>query len=169
MRCATYMISFKLSTGSIVRPDPKNQARRRDHADFVRKSRERIAKFPEFRRALRRKNCVRLANVRCTNPVTSLQLSVKSMVCSDPKKCASDVEIMKKLRKNFAKELQNFRNFGAPCSQNLFFSANIICATHTISLKLSDGSTVSADLKKQARGVKIAQMRWENPANEMQN
>ena len=65
MRCATYMISFKLSTGSIVRPDPKNQARRRDHADFVRKSRERIAKFPEFRRALRRKNCVYSASVRC--------------------------------------------------------------------------------------------------------
>ena len=37
------------------------------------------------------------------------------------------------------------------------------------SLKLSDGSTVSADLKKQARGVKIAQMLWENPANELQN
>ena len=31
----------------------KTNARRRDHANFVRKSRERIAKFPEFRRALR--------------------------------------------------------------------------------------------------------------------
>ena len=43
----------------------KAGARRRDHANFVRKSRERIAKFPEFRRALRRKNCVYSASVRC--------------------------------------------------------------------------------------------------------
>ena len=43
----------------------KAGARRRDHANFVRKSRERITNFPEFRCALRRKNCVYSARVRC--------------------------------------------------------------------------------------------------------
>ena len=42
----------------------KAGARRRDHANFVRKSRERIVRFPEFRRALRRKKCVYSASVR---------------------------------------------------------------------------------------------------------
>ena len=43
----------------------KEGARRRDHANFVRKSRERIAELPEFRRALCRKNCRYPASVRC--------------------------------------------------------------------------------------------------------
>ena len=42
----------------------KTGARRRDHGNVVRKSREIIAKFPEFRRALRRKSCVYSASVR---------------------------------------------------------------------------------------------------------
>ena len=96
----------------------KAGTRRQDHANFLRKSRKQIAKNPEFWRA-------HLANVRSKNLVTSLQLSVKSMICSDPNKCASDVEIMQNLRKNtaknFAKELQNFRNFGAPCAQIVSF------------------------------------------------
>ena len=123
--------------------------RRQDHANFLRKSRKQIAKIPEFWRA-------HLANVRSTNLVTSLQLSVKSMICSDPNKCASDVEIMQNLRKkkkknakNFAKELQNFRNFGAPCAQNSFISASRRCATRMTSLKLSDGSTMRPDPKSR--------------------
>ena len=46
----------------------KSNARRRDHANFVRKSeksRERTAKCPEFWCALRRKNCVYSDSVRC--------------------------------------------------------------------------------------------------------
>ena len=44
--------------------------------------------------------------------VTLLQLWINSEVCSDPKRCASGVEITENLRKNFAKEFQNIRNFG---------------------------------------------------------
>ena len=43
----------------------KAAARRRDHVNFVRKSRGRIAKLPEIRRALRKKNCVYSEKVRC--------------------------------------------------------------------------------------------------------
>ena len=78
----------------------KAGTRRQDHANFLRKSRKQIAKIPEFWRA-------HLANVRCTDLVTSLQLSVKSMICSDPNKCAFDVEIMQNLRKK--KKCQKFR------------------------------------------------------------
>ena len=68
-----------------------------------------------------KKNCVHSASVRCANLVTSLQLLVKSKVRSDPKKQASGVEITQTLRKNFTKELQNFRNFGAPRAQKSYF------------------------------------------------
>ena len=38
-------------------------ARRRDYANFVRKSCEKNARFPEFQRALRRKKCVYSASI----------------------------------------------------------------------------------------------------------
>ena len=85
-----------------MRPDPKNQARRRDHADFVRKSRERIAKFPEFRRALRRKNCVYSASVRCENyrNVSEAMIEVISVFRS---------EKVRAWRRDHAKFAQNLR------------------------------------------------------------
>ena len=43
---------------------------RRAHAKFAQKFRERIAKFPEFRHAARRKKCVHSASVRCTTLAT---------------------------------------------------------------------------------------------------
>ena len=53
------------------------------------------------------------------NRMTSLKLSARSMVRSDPKKQARGVEITQILRENLAKELQNFRNFGAPCAERI--------------------------------------------------
>ena len=46
----------------------------------------------------------------------SLKLSAGSMVYSDSKKQTRGVEITQILCENLAKELQNFRNFGAPCA-----------------------------------------------------
>ena len=143
--------------GSLFRSE-KVRAWRRDHAKFAQKVRERIAKLPEFRHAARRKKCVHSASVRCTTLATSLQLSVKSGVCSDPKKCASGVEITRNPRKNFTKELQNFRNFGAARAQNSFISASMRCANRMTSLKLSAGSIVRLHPKKLARGVEITQI-----------
>ena len=142
---------------------------RRAHAKYAQKFRERIAKIPEFRHAVRRKNCVHSASVRCKHLVFSLQLSVKSEVCSDPKKCASGVEITRNPRKIFTKELQIFRNFGAPRAQNSFFSASVRCTNRMTSLKLSTGFIVRSDPKKQARGVEITQILCENLAKELQN
>ena len=101
----------------------KAGARRRDHANFVRKSRERIA-ILNFRNV--GAPCAKRIAYTSTRPafaakniVTSLQLLVKLEVCSDPKKCAPGVEITQNLRKNFAKELQNFRNFGMPLAEKM--------------------------------------------------
>ena len=122
-------------------------------------------KIPEFWRA-------HLANVRSTNLVTSLQLSVKSMICSDPNKCASDVMIMQNLRKKMPKiSRKNCKTSGISARHaHRFFllSASRRCATRMTSLKFSTGSTVRADSKKQARGVKITQILCENLANELQ-
>ena len=103
-------------------------ARRRDHVNFVRKSRGRIAKLPEIRRALRKKNCVYSASVRCA---TSRKLSKKSDVCSDPKKCASGVELTQNLRKKFEKEMQNFRKFGMPLAEE------VACTRPAFAVKIS--------------------------------
>ena len=109
------------------------------------------------------------ASVRCKALVCSLQISVKSEVCSDRKKCASGVEITRNPRKNFTKELQIFRNFGAPRAQNSHFSASMRCANRMTSLKLLTGFIVRSDPKKQARGVEITQILCENLAKELQN
>ena len=115
------------------------------------------------------KKCVHSASVRCTTLATSLQLSVKSGGCSDPKKCASGVEITRNPRKIFTKGLQIFRNFGAPRAQNSFISSSMRCANRMTSLKLSAGSMVRSDPKKQARGVEITQILCENLAKELQS
>ena len=67
-RCANRRTSLHLSTESDVRSDPKKaSSRRRDHANFAPKSRERNANFSELRRASRRKNaCIRPACVALT-------------------------------------------------------------------------------------------------------
>ena len=65
-------------------------------------------------------------------------------------------------RKNFTKELQNFRNFGAPRAQNLFISASMRCANRMTSLKFLAGSMVRSDPQKQARGIEITQNFFRN-------
>ena len=124
----------------------KAGTRRQDHANFLRKSRKQIAKIPEFRRA-------HLANVRSTNLVTSLQLSVKSMICSDPNKCASDVEIMQNLRKKCQKiSRKNCKTSGISARhahRSFLLSASRRCATRMTSLKFSTGSTMRPDPKSR--------------------
>ena len=88
---------------------------------------------------------------------------------SAPKKQARGVEITQILCQNPAKELQIFRNFGAPRAQNSFFSASMRCANRMTSLKLSTRFVVRSDLKKKARGVEIMQILSENTAKELQN
>ena len=118
IRCTNRMTSLKLSTGSIVRSDPKKQARGVEITQILC---ENLAKeLQNFRNfgapCAERIACTRPA-FAAKNIVTSLQLLVKLEVCSDPKKCAPGVEITQNLRKNFAKELQNFRNFGMPLAE----------------------------------------------------
>ena len=64
--------------------------------------------------ALRRKNCVYSASVRCEKyrNVAAAVGEVGRLFRSE--KGAPGVEITQNLRKKFAKELQNFRNFGMP-------------------------------------------------------
>ena len=55
----------------------------------------------------------------------SLRLLDGSEVRFDAKKCASGVEITRNLRKNFAKELQIFQNFGAGRKEKLTVRNNL--------------------------------------------
>ena len=56
MRCVIQTTSLQLLNGSAVRPNAKKwRVWHRCHANFVPKSREKIAKFPDFRRAARTK------------------------------------------------------------------------------------------------------------------
>ena len=148
----------------------KAAARRRDHVNFVRKSRGRIAKLPEIRRALRKKNCVYSAIVRCKNIcLTSLQILFKSEACSDPKNCASGVEITQKLCKNLAKELQNFRKFQhADRRKKYVQSASVRCANLGTTLKLSMKSDVCSDPKNCASSVENTRNQRKNFTKELQ-
>ena len=60
-----------------------------------------------------------LPELATQNSVTSLQLLIKSSVCSDLEKCASGIEITLKLRKNLAKELQHSRKVGMQLAEKL--------------------------------------------------
>ena len=107
----------------------KARARRRDHANFVRKSRERIAKFPEFRRATRTEfvllgqHALRIpydvteALDRVHRAFRSKKAATGSIARSDPKKQARGVEITQILCESPGEELQNFRNFGMPLAE----------------------------------------------------
>ena len=115
MRCANRMASPKLSIESILRSDPKEQA---CGVKITQILCENLAQeFQNFRNF----GAPYAERIACTRPafaakniVTLLQLVVELQVFLDPKKCVSGVETTQNLRKNFAKELQNFRNFGMP-------------------------------------------------------
>ena len=102
IRCEKYRdVAAALGEVASLFRSEKVRAWRRDHAKFAQKFRERIAKLPEFRHAARRKKCVHSASVRCTTLATSLQLSVKSKGCSNPKK-------VRVRRRDHAKPAQKF-------------------------------------------------------------
>ena len=84
------------------------------HANFTRKSRGKNCKTLRIsaRLAQTELRILDQCSLQKFDILTSLQLFVKPRVCSDPKRCASGVEIAEKLRKTSAKELQNFWNVG---------------------------------------------------------
>ena len=137
MRCENRITSLKLSAGSMVRSDPKKQARGVEITQILC---EHLAKeLQNFRNfgapCAEIIACVRPA-FAAKNIVTSLQLLVKLQVCSYPKKCAPGVEITHNLRKNFAKELQNFRNFGMPLADKNACTRPA-CAAHLLQRRCS--------------------------------
>ena len=97
----------------------KANVQRRDHANFAPNSREKIANFPKIFGALRAQKMRHSASV--------VAQTAEFCCSSFPSRCAfeckikreSSVEITQSLRKNRAKNLQNFRKFGAPRAQKL--------------------------------------------------
>ena len=116
---------------------------RRAHAKFPQRFRERIAKFPEFRRALRRKNCEHSASVRCEKyrNVAAALGEVGSLFRS---------EKVRVWRRDHAKSAQKFHetnaNFPefrrATRTEFVFFSASMRCTNRMTSPKLSTGFIV---------------------------
>ena len=96
----------------------KVRVRRRDHAKSAQKFHERIAKFPEFWRATRTE-FVHLGQhtLRKSYDVTEALGRVHGSFRSEKANARRQLEITQLLCENLAKELENFRNFGAPCAE----------------------------------------------------
>jgi len=91
---------------------------RRAHAKSAQKFRERIAKFPEFGMPLAEKLRA-LGQHALRKPYNVTEALDRSIMHLDPKIQMRGVEITQILCENLANELQNFRNFGAPCAERI--------------------------------------------------
>ena len=146
-------------------------ARRRDHANFVRKSRERIAKFPEFRqllrRALRKKKCV-YSSVRCEEylNVAAALGEVRSLFRSEKVRAwrRDHAKSAQKFRERIA-ELPTFRH--AARRKKCVHSASVRCTTLATSLQLSVKSKSCSDPEKCASGDEITRNPRKNFAKEL--
>ena len=140
---------------------------RRDHGKLAQKFCERIAKLPEFRHASRRKVMSALGQRALRKPCTVAEAlsEVGHLFRSENARLSSRLrEIRVKISR---KSCKIFRNFDVPRAQNLLVSGSVRCAKRMTSPKLSTGSIVRSDPKKQARGVEITQILCENPAKKI--
>ena len=136
----------------------KARIRRPHHANFAPKSRERNAKFSEFRRAARTK-------FACTRPACVLKIA-ECRCSSSPSrrfvhigKCARPAfEITQILRQTRAKELQIFQNFSATSTQKCVHSASVRCANSRTLLRPFNEAAVRSDPKRHAPDVEITQI-----------
>ena len=119
VRCANCRTSLHLSTESDVRSDPKKaSSRRRDHANFAPKSRERNANFSELRRASRRKNA-------CIRPACVAQTACRRCTCQTSRQCVQirrKTRVRRRAHRNFTQKihkrnLKELRKF-EPRAQN---------------------------------------------------
>ena len=78
VRCAYFTTSLRVDRVSIACRSEKESVQRRDHANFARNSRERIAKFPKNFGAPRAENLRELGPRGCANLRISLQLCSES-------------------------------------------------------------------------------------------
>ena len=104
------------------------RVRRRDHANFAPKSREKVAKFPEFRRTARTKfACIRPTYVtQATEP--SLHLFTESEIRYKAKKARVKCRDHANLPRKSHEIIANFRKFGAPRAEKfLEISQHALC------------------------------------------
>ena len=132
-------------------------SQRPHHAKFAPKSRERNARFSEFRRAARTK-------FACTRPACVLKIAECRCSCSPSLKfvhigkCARPAfEIAQILRQTRAKELQIFQNFSATSTQKCVHSASVRCANSRTLLRPFNEAAVRSDPKRHAPDVEITQ------------
>ena len=121
----------------------QTRVRRRDHANFAPKSREKIAKFPEFRRTARTK-------FACSRPTYVEQIAEPRCSSSPSRQC---VEVTRRDHANLPQKSVR-KNCKVPgisacrAQRNCLKSASMRCVNQRAPLQLFTESDVRPDAKK---------------------
>ena len=121
--------------------DPKKtNVQRRDHTNFWRNSRKRIAKFPKIFGTPRAEKLHKFGQRDCTNCRTSLQLFIESMCVLMQDNARVQRRDHAKFAQKFEKILQKIANLPeirhAPRTKNCAHSSIVNCSYITTSLRL---------------------------------
>ena len=156
---------------SIACRSEKESVQRRDHANFARNSRERIAKFPKNFGAPRAENLRELGPRGCANLRISLQLFSESAYAFTQDNARvqrrDDANVAQKTRENFAK-FPEIRH--APRAHKQFACTRPARAARTLQRRgeLID-SALHTDPKKKASSVGITQILRATRAKELRS
>ena len=155
----------------MVRSDPKKQARGVEITQILcQNPAKELQNFQNFGAPCAELIARTRPEFATQNIVPSLQLLIKSSVCSDPKKCASGVEITLNLRKDFAKELQNSRNFGMPLAEKLrAFGQRALRKSRNVAASLSEIESLFRSEKVRAPASRSREIRAKISRKNLQN
>ena len=131
--CIPHNIAESQSSQYCIQIRTKTNVQRResrDHTNFARNSRKRIAKFPKIFGTLRKEELHKLGRRDCTNCRTSLQLSFESMCVLRQDHSRVQRRDHAKLAQKSGKKLQNFQKSGTPRAQRIACTRPA-CAAHT--------------------------------------